>query len=158
MPAVLAAIFRYVYLYWAGSIIFSLANLLPGGTIGEYSHELQLSSFLNAPYILVPLVFLKRVFDTPRPVRSIAYHSRTLDTLFAAIFMLVMGVLYVRFAACMGSEWGLAVIWRDIEPTLLDPSGFFKVFGVVGLYYHVSSPASIPKTQSCLESEVSCVL
>ncbi|EDQ92822.1 uncharacterized protein MONBRDRAFT_30778 [Monosiga brevicollis MX1] len=132
------ASWRYVYLYWCGSVMFSLINLLAGGTISHISHALQPSSFLNTPYVLFPLIFLKRVFDTPRPARRAdAFCRPSVDFHFAIFFVLAMIAIYVRFAASAGSEWSLARAWREIEPTLTDETGFFRVFGYLGLCYHI---------------------
>lgn len=53
--------FRPVFLAWAGSVIVSLIVLLAGMAIGEHSHAVCLSTFLNIPYLFIPVFFCKRV-------------------------------------------------------------------------------------------------
>ena len=131
------ALFRPVYLYWAGSIIFSLCILMPGAAVGCFSHIMDYSAFLNVPFILLPVYFLKRIFDTPRPLDPQARGSAWVDALFAALFAMFIFILGVRFAAGNDSNLPVAVAWREAEPTLVEPSRFFTVTSTVQFYYGV---------------------
>jgi hypothetical protein len=52
---------RPLYLLWTGSIVGSLLVLLPGMAIGSHSHALCASTLLNVPYVLIPVLFCKKV-------------------------------------------------------------------------------------------------
>ena len=131
------AVYRPVYLYWAGSILVSLALLLPAGFVGNHSHNVQASTALNIPYVLFPLLFLKRVLDTPRVSKPVARAPAVLEVMFAAFFAIVALITFVRFAAAAGSEWDWAVQWRQMEGHLDEPSRFFHLFAYMGHFYLV---------------------
>lgn len=129
--------YRPVYLYWAGSILFSLAMLLPGGFIGSHSHNVQASTLLNTPYVLMPLLFVKRVLDTPRPALPAVAAPKAVALIFALLFATIIGATFVRYAAAADSEWQLAVLWRKLEPVLHEPSRFFHLFACLGHFYEI---------------------
>ncbi|EGD73035.1 hypothetical protein PTSG_04746 [Salpingoeca rosetta] len=131
------ALYRSYYLYWIGSITFSLCKLMPGAAIGHFSHAMDYSAFLNVPFILLPVYFLKRVIDTPRPIEPAKRGTAWMEAAFAALLSVAVIVLGIRFAAANNSDLPIAAAWREVEPTLDDPSRFFAVTSMVHLYYAV---------------------
>eukprot|EP00043_Microstomoeca_roanoka_P015279 m.152806 g.152806 ORF g.152806 m.152806 type:complete len:422 (+) comp16221_c1_seq1:606-1871(+) len=129
------ALYRPFYLYWTGSIIFSLCVILPSAAIGCFSHEIQLSAFLNVPFVILPLFFLKRIVDTPRPVEPALRGNRFVDATFVIGLVAAMFVVALRFATASDSKLEYAVNWQSVEPTLREPSKFFVVTSILGLFY-----------------------
>jgi transmembrane 6 superfamily len=52
---------RAVGLLFVGSVLNSLTVFLPGNVFGRFGDELKLSFLLNVPYVLVPLLYLRRL-------------------------------------------------------------------------------------------------
>ena len=49
-------------LIWAGSVINSMMPLLMGAAAtGIYSHGIELSTALNAPYVIIPVVIASKL-------------------------------------------------------------------------------------------------
>jgi hypothetical protein len=114
--------FRPVYLFWVGSIMFSMYALIPGGCIGEHSHEIKLSTFLNIPYGLIPIYFLARVLRTPAP--QPAPQARRafppfISYVFIVLFSAAVAFSYLRLCAAAGSQWPAAARWREQWEPLL---------------------------------------
>lgn len=129
---------RPLFLYWVGSIMYCLVIFLPGATIGQHSSQLKLSSLLNMPYVFLPVSFCVRVLNSPRPRdrRHTPEYSTVLDAVLAIYFLFATAVAFLRFNACLGSEWPPAVFWaKEVEPLLDDPGRAFKLQGVISFYY-----------------------
>ena len=127
--------FRPVYLMWLGSILFSLAAFLPGACVGVFSHDIKLSSFLNVPYLLFPLLFLNRIMRQevdPNPKQSHWIFS----FFYIPAFLASIVFIFVRFCAAANSGWAVAQQWRnEFEPILNDDTRFFHVQAYVCFYY-----------------------
>ncbi|CAF3968440.1 unnamed protein product [Rotaria sp. Silwood1] len=55
--------FRFLSLFWCGSIINSLIVLLGGAAIGQYGIHIKPSYLLNIPYAIFPISFMVRQFN-----------------------------------------------------------------------------------------------
>lgn len=114
--------FRPVFLFWVGSIMFSMFGLIVGACIGGHSGDIKLSSFLNIPYGLIPIYFLARVLRTPPPQvlpAQLRRFSFLPSLFFAALFAAATVFSFVRVCAACGSQWPLAAMWRtQWEPIL----------------------------------------
>lgn len=132
-------LFRLIYLYWVGTIMFSLFAFLPGACIGEYSHDIKLGSFLNVPYVLIPLYFLNRVLRSDVEAPSTQKQATPLLNLFFILsFIVSIYISFVRFCAAAGSKWPVAVSWLETyEPILQDNTRFFHMQAYVWFLYIV---------------------
>lgn len=131
-------IFRPIYIFWVGSIMFSLFAFLPGACIGAHSDQIKLSSFLNVPYAVIPLTFLKRVMShkiTPVQANS---PPKAFSLFFIIAFSISILFVFVRFCGAGGSQWPVAVDWvKEYEPILLDDTRFFHMQAYVWFLYVV---------------------
>jgi hypothetical protein len=59
-------------LLWAASVANSLPPLLLGASIGPFSSEIQLSTALNAPWVLFPMfAMIYSIKNSPKQTRSV---------------------------------------------------------------------------------------
>jgi hypothetical protein len=133
--------FRHVYLFWVGSIMFSLFAFLPGASIGAFSHEIKLSSFLNVPYAVIPLYFFNRVLRSDTPTVATPRFSwlrLPVNLFFLVAFVLSILVSFVRYCAAAESQWPVAKSWlTTYEPALTDNTRFFHMQAYVWFLYVV---------------------
>lgn len=55
--------FRKLALFWAGSVVNSLAVMLPAVATGRYANHIEPSILLNVPFILLPIWFATKHFS-----------------------------------------------------------------------------------------------
>lgn len=135
--------FRPLYFTWLGSIFYSLIIFLPGAVVGPYSNELCLSTLLNVPYILVPVIFFFKLQAQYRPAVKALHSAHTfsarllVDTAFIFLLVAAAVIAFLRFAVSLDSKLPLADMWARYEPTLHDENKFFHIYGIVSMYYFI---------------------
>jgi hypothetical protein len=123
-------------LVWAGSIIFSMMPLLIGSAAtGKYSDTVELSTAMNAPYVIIPIALCYQLFEsatgTPRRGRARRRGSSSQPDpemaaagIGAAAASAAMVLLHTLQAmAVLGSKAKVARWWvTDVEPVLAQVS------------------------------------
>jgi len=118
---------RYTGLVWVGSIMNSLIVFLPGNLCGKFAPEVKWSYLLNVPYVLFPLLFAVRAFDTSG-ARKVKAARRTaarspLDYAILVLSTAAVPLCFFRFFAAVGSPGPYAQDWVfHVEPYLRDPT------------------------------------
>ncbi|UJR14451.1 hypothetical protein I4U23_001448 [Adineta vaga] len=146
-------IFRFLSLFWCGSIINSLIVLVGGAAVGQYGSHIKPSCLLNVPYAMFPLIFLLQQCHTRTyfiqqqmkenrklPNRKSLY-SRPLDMLF--ISYMICAILFAIFRVLHALKTPLTMnsFYYQYEPYILNKSGFPTVqlltygFYFVAYYY-----------------------
>lgn len=129
-----------VCLVWCGSIVNSMPVLLLGAATGSYSGEIQLSTALNAPYLLVPLAICAyalttaspRVPPVPTPLPKIA---RFIEFCFSVLYFSAIIIHTLRAMVVLGSRSALATQWlQQVEPVLAEPTGFARIQVLVNFF------------------------
>ena len=130
-------LYRFLSLFWAGSILNSLIVLMGGAAAGRFGSHIKPSYLLNIAYALFPLIFALRQFRQRtifieqqikqnqrqrKPLKSIL--ARPLDLLFvnylvlATIFAVFRLLLVLKVPMVNGS------MYYDYEPYMSNTSGF----------------------------------
>ncbi|CAF0929660.1 unnamed protein product [Adineta steineri] len=141
--------FRFLSLFWCGSMINSLIVLVGGAAVGRYGSHIKPSCLLNVPYMMFPLIFLLRQFCTRttfiqqqikgnrKPLRQKSFISHFLDIgfiiymLFALIFA-IFRVLHVLKTPMMKNSF-----YYEYEPYILNESGFPLVQILIYAFYFI---------------------
>eukprot|EP00928_Gymnodinium_smaydae_P065411 TRINITY_DN48563_c0_g1_i1.p1 TRINITY_DN48563_c0_g1~~TRINITY_DN48563_c0_g1_i1.p1 ORF type:complete len:372 (+),score=56.48 TRINITY_DN48563_c0_g1_i1:49-1164(+) len=131
-------------LVWAGSVIFSMMPLLLGSAAtGKFSDGVELSTAMNAPYVIIPVALAVQLFRQ-RPVadvcdeRGSAVKCRTSIAVIAAASHAILVLLHTLQAmAVLGSKAGITQRWvAGFEPVLAQPDGTNAVLvGVVQYFF-----------------------
>lgn len=124
-------------LVWAGSVLNSMPVLLLGAATGPFSDELELSTALNAPYVIVPTaIAIHCLTCTSESIKERSSY-RILEILLGTISLVVYSI---RAMVVLGSKAPIAKQWAQIyEPVLFESSGFLNVqvmqdFFIFGLW------------------------
>ncbi|CAF3794005.1 unnamed protein product [Rotaria socialis] len=128
--------FRFLSLFWCGSIINSLIVLLGGAALGQFGAHIKPSYLLNIPYTVFPIIFLVRQFSTrsnfiqqerKKMKKSLNLKSlllRPLDICF--ILYMIFGIVFAIFRAFHALKIPMTTnsIYYKFEPYILNASGF----------------------------------
>ena len=145
---------RLAGLAWSGSIINSLPVLLLGGATGVYSADIKPSTALNAPYVLVPILYLRHILlreplppPPAKPGRARRPPARSAAAAAEAVAWACLhaaaAVLHCwRAVVAMGSQSDAAAWWlASVDPLLGAPEqpshGFVRAQALVYLFYYV---------------------
>jgi len=116
---------------WAGSVINSMIPLLLGGAAtGKYSPDVEFSTALNAPYVIIPILIAIKLMDsrTDKHVkRGAKVRSPATATLTCLIVVTHIGLIVlhvVRTMSVVGSDAPIAQRWlQKFEPSLQQNDG-----------------------------------
>jgi hypothetical protein len=141
--------YRFLSLFWCGSILNSLLVLMGGAAIGRYGTHIKPSYLLNVPYAMFPLMFVVRQFNLrnnfieqrmkqnrlKRCANSLI--ARPLDSIFIiyllfAIVFSIYRVLHVLQTPIMNQS-----IYYNYEPYMLNTSGFPMIQLIMYAMYFV---------------------
>jgi hypothetical protein len=118
-----------------GLIVF-----LPGNVIGPFGTKIRASYALNAPFVLIPILYLVRVLSQPRQVQE-QRNSKWIKTFTDPILILLLNgaivLTFVRLFAAMGSPTAIAREWLKYEPLLRDPLYYPRLQILVHFFYFV---------------------
>ena len=141
--------YRFLSLFWSGSILNSLLVLLGGAAVGRYGTHIKPSYLLNIPYALFPLIFAlrqfrsrdsfieqqKRSYSKARRLQPLI--SRPVDLffiaylLFATVFSIYRALLVLHTPMMKRSNY------YHYEPYILNTSGFPLVQLLTYAFYFV---------------------
>ena len=119
-------------LVWSGSIINSMMPLLLGtAATGKFSSGVELSTAMNAPYILIPIVItynlMTKSASTTSQAKAKAKACKPLMTphavFLAASHAALIALHVVRTMAVLNSEAAVAQQWLQMEPALQQQEG-----------------------------------
>lgn len=131
--------YRYVGLFWFGSIWNSLIVLLIGSTVGQHSTNLQWSYLLNVPYVFVPMIFLKQTLsmrDNHKEIVRNSFSSQVINFIFALLYIPLILFSIFRTMAVLDSKWIYLKWWvKHVEPYLMDPNAFPKLQIITYFFY-----------------------
>ncbi|XP_076101557.1 transmembrane 6 superfamily member 1-like isoform X2 [Mytilus galloprovincialis] len=133
--------YRLACLYWCGSIINSVAVLVPGGAIGKYGPKWSI--LLNVPYVVIPLYILFKVLSSHSASRrnvltSIGTRVKKgpVEMLFILFFATCIVVNAFRAAVTLDCKHDMAKNYlKDFEPFLAEDTSFPKMQMLVYLFY-----------------------
>ena len=126
---------------WAGSVLISLAVLLPGVAIGSYAADVKPSILLNALYVAVPLAWCATVEEAGPPaaqpqfaalVQTQAPPSPLVETLYAlayGVIRLQVGCYLIMEGLAAAGAPALAITIQ--APYLARPEAFPRVQAVL---------------------------
>ncbi|CAF0741843.1 unnamed protein product [Adineta ricciae] len=145
--------FRFLSLFWCGSIINSLIVLVGGAAVGQFGSHIKPSCLLNVPYMMFPLIFLLRQCHSRQafiqqqnkenrkvPSRK-SLNARPLDILFIGYFIFAILFAIFRVLHALKTPLTKNSFYYDYEPYILNKSGFPTVqlltygFYFVAYYY-----------------------
>ncbi|CAF0894111.1 unnamed protein product [Rotaria sordida] len=141
--------FRFLSLFWCGSIINSLIVLLGGAAIGQYGIHIKPSYLLNIPYTIFPIIFMIRKFNSrsnfiqqerKKIKKSINLKSlifRPWDIFF--IFYMLFAIIFAIFRALHALKVPMMSksIYYEYEPYILNESGFPLIQLLTYAFYFV---------------------
>ena len=119
-------------LVWSGSIINSMLPLLIGGAAtGIFSSSVEMSTSLNAPYVLIPVIIVHTLFNessSPRirqgaKLRKIDILSNLHYIALSVTHMSLVILLVVRTMSVLRSDATIAKYWLTVEPVLEQGDG-----------------------------------
>jgi hypothetical protein len=130
--------FKYVGLMWCGSIINSMMPLLVGAAVGPFSGEIQVSTALNAPYVVFPTLVAIQLYARRH------HHARVRMPLLLAGALCVYHVAVaashvVRVMVALQSQASVADWFaKQVEPVLVfDQSKFIAVQAMQWMFWFV---------------------
>ncbi|CAF1194006.1 unnamed protein product [Adineta ricciae] len=145
--------FRFLSLFWCGSIINSLIVLVGGAAVGQFGSHIKPSCLLNVPYMMFPLIFLLRqchsrqtfIQQQNKENRKASsrkpLNARPLDILFIGYFIFAILFAIFRVLHALKTPLTKNSFYYDYEPYILNKSGFPTVqlltygFYFVAYYY-----------------------
>lgn len=141
--------FRFLSLFWCGSIINSLIVLLGGAATGQFGTHIKPSYLLNIPYTVFPIVFMVRKLSArpdfiqqerkkiKKPTNLKSLVLRPLDLIF--ILYMVFGIVFAVFRALHVLKVPMMQnsFYRQYEPYMLNASGFPLVQLLTYAFYFV---------------------
>lgn len=143
--------YRFLSLFWCGSIINSLIVLVGGAAVGQYGAHIKPSCLLNVPYTVFPLIFMFRQFSTrsnfiqqqlkgknkESTIRKSSLIIRSFDILF--IIYMIFGITFAIFRVLHALKTPLTTnsIYYKYEPYILNKSGFPLVQLLTYAFYFV---------------------
>jgi len=119
-------------LVWGGSIINSMLPLLIGGAAtGIFSSSVEMSTAMNAPYVLIPVIIVHTLFNESSSSRirqgSKLRKSDVLSNLHYIMLSLthlcLVILLVVRTMSVLKSDATIAKYWLTVEPVLEQDDG-----------------------------------
>ncbi|CAF3170636.1 unnamed protein product [Rotaria sp. Silwood2] len=141
--------FRFLSLFWCGSIINSLIVLLGGAALGQYGTHIKPSYLLNIPYTVCPIIFMVRQFNLrsnfiqqerkkikkSNILKSLIF--RPLDIFF--IVYMLFAIIFAIFRALHALKVPMTSksIYFDYEPYILNASGFPLIQLLTYAFYFV---------------------
>jgi hypothetical protein len=142
--------YRFLSLFWCGSIINSLIVLVGGATVGEYGADIKPSCLLNIPYMVFPLIFMLRQFRA-RPnfiQQQIKENNNTsmipktlllrpFDIFFVAYMIFAIIFAFYRVLHVLETPMMATSIYYEYEPYILNKSGFPLVQLLIYAFYFV---------------------
>ena len=121
-----------VSLVWSGSIINSMLPLLIGGAAtGIFSSSVEMSTAMNAPYVLIPVIIVHTLFNessSPRirqgaKLRKSDILSNLHYIMLSVTHMSLVILLVVRTMSVLRSDATIAKYWLTVEPVLEQSDG-----------------------------------
>lgn len=117
---------HFTGLVWAGSVLNSMSPLLFGSGTGPYAAEIQLSTALNGPYVLLPITVIALLLkQVDRPNNTHKSHvpagsvSVFVDVILLAYNFVVPILHLIRVLCVLDSQTGIALYWKtNVEPIL----------------------------------------
>ncbi|CAF0811947.1 unnamed protein product [Didymodactylos carnosus] len=129
--------YRFLSLFWCGSILNSLIVLLGGAAVGRYGTHIKPSYLLNIPYVMFPLIFVLRQFRTrtsfiqqqqvevnKKATNLKPLISRPLDMFFVAYMVFAILLAIFRVLHVLQTPMMVHSIYYKYEPYMLNTSGF----------------------------------
>ena len=141
--------YRYVSLFWCGSIINSLIVLLGGAASGRYGAHIKPSYFLNVPYALFPVLFaIKQMRSRDQFIkdqmkkRKVANRPKSLlfqilDFIFIAYFVFAIIFALFRLLHVLQTPMMKNSDYYKYEPYMLNTSGFPLVQLLTYAFYFI---------------------
>jgi len=117
---------------WAGSVLHSLAVMLPGVFVGVHGATVKPAILLNALYVAVPVGFAAAAAAAapPPPPRRAAAGGAPADAVLAALLLAAAALAAAR-AVALASVSGAGAALLAAEPYLSDASAFPRVTAVL---------------------------
>ena len=124
--------YKSLGLVWGGSIINSMLPLLIGGAAtGIFSSNVEMSTSLNAPYVLIPVIIVHTLFNessSPRirqgaKLRKSDILSNLHYIVLSVTHMILVILLVVRTMTVLKSDATIAKYWLTVEPVLEQKDG-----------------------------------
>ncbi|XP_052100340.1 transmembrane 6 superfamily member 1-like isoform X1 [Mytilus californianus] len=133
--------YRLACLFWCGSIINSVAVLVPGGAIGKFGPKWSI--LLNVPYVVIPLYILFKVLSSHSASRrnvltfiGTRMKKGPVEMLFILFFVTCIVINAFRAAVTLGCKAEMAENYlKDFEPFLAEDTSFPKMQMLVYLFY-----------------------
>ena len=120
--------FKIMALIWCGSIINSMQPYMLGAFSGPFSDQIQLSSALNAPYVIFPILVCNMIMNSfPSRARKV---DAVLSTCFASFHLALAALHVVRMTAIMGSKTAVAQWLVSVEPVIVKDNTKHVVFQI----------------------------
>jgi len=119
-------------LVWGGSIINSMLPLLIGGAAtGIFSSSVEMSTSLNAPYVLIPVIIVHTLFNESSSSRirqgaklmKSDIQSNLHYIMLSLTHMSLVILLVVRTMSVLKSDATIAKYWLTVEPVLEQSDG-----------------------------------
>jgi len=119
-------------LVWGGSIINSMLPLLIGGAAtGIFSSRVEMSTSLNAPYVLIPVIIVHTLFNESSSSRirqgaklmKSDIQSNLHYIMLSLTHMSLVILLVVRTMSVLKSDATIAKYWLTVEPVLEQSDG-----------------------------------
>lgn len=145
--------YRFLSLFWCGSIINSLIVLVGGAAVGRFGAHIKPSCLLNVPYMLFPVIFLFRQVNTrsnfieqqqqqikENTQRKIVTNSllyRSFDVFFMVYMMLALLFSTLRVLHALKTPLTDDSIYYRYEPYISNTSGFPLVQLLTYAFYFV---------------------
>ncbi|CAF0997368.1 unnamed protein product [Didymodactylos carnosus] len=143
--------YRFLSLFWCGSILNSMIVLLGGAAAGQFGTHIKPSYLLNIPYAMFPLIFVIRRFrartdfinqrqqkrgnKTYTIPKSLI--SRPLDIFFIAYLLFAIIFAIYRVLHVLRSPMMTQSVYYEYEPYMLNASGFPLIQLITYAFYFV---------------------
>ncbi|CAF1451941.1 unnamed protein product [Rotaria sp. Silwood1] len=136
--------FRFLSLYWCGSIINSLIVLLGGAAIGQYGIYIKPSYLLNIPYTIFPIIFMVRQFnlrsnfiqqERKKINKSLIYRYWDIFFIIYMLFAIIFAIFRVLHA--LKVPMLDKSIYYNYEPYILNKSGFPLIQLLIYAFYFI---------------------
>jgi hypothetical protein len=136
--------------------------LLGGAASGKYSADCQLSTAMNAPYVIIPIVLAFHLFREQPPRKQEASSltvrlasSCALDAILGLTHGAIVVVHTVQAMVVFRSKAGVATWWgADVEPVLVeDETNVLLVSLIIFVFFFLSKLlSSSPKETLMIEN------